>query len=156
MEERTAYFDVNCIAEVDIIYKNKVSPTLRPTITCTKSAYEVFLKSWDAGKIELQEHFKVMLLNRGNKVLGIFPMSIGGAHATIVDRKLIFATALKANASKIILAHNHPSGILRPSSSDNQLTQNIVAAGKVLEIDVLDHLIITRDGYYSFADEGLI
>lgn len=156
MEERTVYFDVNCIAEVELIYKNKVSPALRPKITSTVSAYEMFLKNWDSGKIELQEQFKVMLLNRGNKVLGIFPMSIGGVNATIVDRKLIFATALKANASKIILAHNHPSGILRPSHSDAQLTNNIVAAAKVLEIDVLDHLIISLDGYYSFADEGLI
>lgn len=96
-------------------------------VTGTKLAYEIFLKHWDSSKIELQEHFKVMLLNRGNKVLGIFPMSMGGFSATIVDRKLIFATALKSNASKIILAHNH-----------------------------LDHLIITLDGYYSYADEGLI
>lgn len=156
MENQNEIFDVNYVAEVELIYKNQVKPALRPIVTSANSTYQMFLNSWDSGKIELQEHFKVMLLNQGNKVLGIFSMSAGGVSSTVVDRKLIFATALKANASKIILAHNHPSGSLRPSNSDIELTKIIVTAGKILEIAVLDHLIITRDGYYSFADEGLI
>lgn len=156
MEERKEIFDVNCIAEVELIYKNPVKPSSRPKISGSKSAYEMFISSWDAGKIELQEHFKIMLLSRGNKVLGIFPLSIGGVNATVVDRKLIFATALKANASAIILSHNHPSGSLQPSDADIALTKFIVSAGKILEVKVLDHLIITTDGYYSFADDGLI
>ncbi|MNJ95310.1 hypothetical protein D3C87_130200 [compost metagenome] len=156
MENQNEIFDVNYVAEVELIYKNQVKPALRPMVTNASSTYQMFLNSWDLGKIELQEHFKVMLLNQGNKVLGIFSMSAGGVSATVVDRKLIFATALKANASKIILAHNHPSGSLRPSTSDIDLTKMIVTAGKILEITVLDHLIITREGYYSFADEGLI
>lgn len=156
MEAHNEHVDVNCITEVELIYKNPVKPASRPKVTGAKAAYEILMQHWDEGKIELQEQFKVMLLNRGSKLLGIFPLSSGGVDATIVDRKLLFATALKSNASKIILAHNHPSGLLNPSTSDTQVTNQIVAAGKLLEIAVLDHLIVSRDGYYSFSDDGMI
>ena len=107
-------------------------------------------------KIEFVEQFKAMLLNRANKVLGIFEVSSGSSTGTIADPKLIFAAAIKANACGIILAHNHPSGNLNPSQADIDLTRRMREGGKLLEVQVLDHVIITCEGYYSFADEGMI
>ena len=107
-------------------------------------------------QIELQEEFKVMLLNRANKVLGILSMFKGGIHATIADQRLIFAAALKANATGIILARNHPAGSLRESHQDRLLTDKIIKSGELLEITILDHLIISTNGYFSFADQELL
>jgi DNA repair protein RadC len=89
-------------------------------------------------------------------VLGIFEVSSGGVTGTVADPKLIFVAALKANACAIVISHNHPSGNLKPSQQDEQLTQKINQAGKFLDIKLLDHIIVTSEGYYSFADEGLI
>jgi DNA repair protein RadC len=97
-----------------------------------------------------------MLLNRDGKILGIMKLSEGGVSGTVVDPKLVFAAALKANASALILAHNHPSGNLQPSQSDLCLTRKLIAAGRLLEIGINDHLILTQEGYYSFADEGVL
>ena len=102
------------------------------------------------------EQFKVLLLNRANKVLGIFEVSSGGSTGTVADPKLIFAAAIKANACGIILAHNHPSGNLQPSQADIDLTKRMKEGGRLLEIQVLDHIIVTTEGYYSFADEGIL
>lgn len=102
------------------------------------------------------EQFKVVLLSRANKVLGIIQISSGGIAGTVADPKLIFASALKACASSIILAHNHPSGNLGPSQADIQLTRKIKAGGELLDISVLDHVILSSEGYFPFADEGLI
>ena len=97
-----------------------------------------------------------MLLNRANRVIGISDISSGGVAGTVADPKVIFVIALKANASSIILTHNHPSGNLNLSQQDISLTNRLKQAGEFLQIDVLDHMIITRDGYYSFADQGLM
>lgn len=97
-----------------------------------------------------------MLTNRANKVLGIVEISTGGIAGTVADPKLIFAAALKCAASGIILAHNHLSGNLNPSQADKDLTRRLIQAGKLLEISVLDHLILTTEKYFSFADEGLM
>lgn len=100
------------------------------------------------------EQFKVLLLNNANKVLGIADISTGGISSTVADPRIVFATALKANASKIILAHNHPSGNLQPSQTDKELTAKMKEGGRYLDLHVIDHLIITNDGYYSFGDQG--
>jgi DNA repair protein RadC len=100
------------------------------------------------------EEFWVLYLNRGNKIMHKEQISRGGMSGTIADAKVIFKKALECNAAAIILAHNHPSGNLKPSDADLQLTKNIQQAGKVMEINVLDHLILSEQGYYSFADEG--
>lgn len=142
------------VSEVELIYKSKVKAAERPQVSTSKEVYELFKQYWDKNKIELVEQFKVLLLNRANKVLGIYEMSTGGFSGTIADPKLIFAVALKAAASHIILAHNHPSGNLQPSIGDKQLTQKIKEGGRLLDIDVMDHLIISVEGYYSFAEEG--
>lgn len=144
------------VAEVELLYRSTVKPALRPKITSSRTAYEVLLPGWDQNKIEFVEQFKVLLMNTANKVLGIYEMSTGGVAATVVDAKLIFSAALKANASGIILSHNHPSGNLQPSSADINLTKKLDEGGKFLDIRVLDHLIVTPDGYYSFRDEGLL
>jgi DNA repair protein RadC len=100
------------------------------------------------------EEFWILLLNRANKVTGKECVSRGGVSGTVVDTKIIFKVALDRRASSIILAHNHPSGNLKPSPQDLSLTKRIVEAGKFLDIPALDHLIISEAGYYSFADEG--
>jgi DNA repair protein RadC len=144
------------VAEIQLTYKSNVKPSLRPKINCSKDAYNVLFENWDGSQIELLEQFKVMLLNRANKVLGLFEVSTGGFSGTVADPKIIFTAALKGGASGIIVAHNHPSGNLRASQSDIDLTRKLKEAGKFLEIQLLDHVIVTTEGYFSFADEGLI
>jgi DNA repair protein RadC len=96
------------------------------------------------------------LLNRCNRVLGIYELSSSGITGTVADVRLITTAALKANAVAIFLSHNLPSGKLKPSRADEELTRKIKEAGKYLDIQVLDHVIVTSEGYYSFADEGMI
>jgi DNA repair protein RadC len=144
------------IQEVQLTYKSSVNPALRPKVTSSRSAYQILRAAWNPGTIELCEEFKVLFLNRANKVLGIFELSKGGVTGTVTDPKLIFIAGLKANASGIILAHNHPSGNLTPSQSDIELTRKCREAGRFLEIQILDHLILTSEKYYSFADEGIL
>jgi len=147
---------LNHVAEVELIYKSKVKASERPKITKSGDAYELFIKYWDENKLEFVEQFKVMLLNRANRVLGICELSTGGISGTVADPKLIFMAALKSNASFIVIAHNHPSGNLKPSMADEKLTDKIKEAGKFLDLPLLDHLIITDEGFFSFADEGLL
>ena len=99
------------------------------------------------------EQFWVMLLSRSNSVLHFTKISQGGLSATLVDPKLIFSTALEWKASGLILFHNHPSGNLQASESDKKLTQKIVKSAELLEINVLDHIIVGQNTYFSFADE---
>lgn len=96
-------------------------------------------------------------MNRSNAVLGILSVSKGGISGTVTDIRIIFQAAIKANASGIIVCHNHPSGNMNPSESDTKITHKIKEAGAIMDIQLLDHLIITMDGdYYSFADNGLL
>jgi len=144
------------VAEIQLTYRSNVKPSLRPKISGSRDAYNVLLENWDISKIEFIEQFKAMLLNRANRVLGIFEVSSGSSTGTVADPKLIFAAAIKANACGIILAHNHPSGNLKASQADLDLTKKMKEGGKFLEIQVLDHLIMTTEGYFSFADDGTI
>lgn len=143
-------------SEVELIYRTKVKASERPKVTEPKDAYQVFKQAWNMDKIDLAEEFLVMLLNRANMVLGIYHASSGGITGTVADARLIFATALKCNAVSIILAHNHPSGNPKPSRADEDLTLKIKQAGDFLDIKVLDHIIITSEGFFSFADEGML
>ena len=104
----------------------------------------------------LHEEFWVIFLNRANCIIGKQQISKGGMSGTVADPRMIFKAAIDQKAISIILCHNHPSGNNQPSAADLQLTKNITEAGKVLEIAVLDHIIVTQHGFYSFADEGLI
>jgi len=144
------------VAEVQLVYKSKCDITQRPKISKSSECYDILLSTWNLDTIELCEEFKILLLNRANKVLAISTLSKGGTAGTVVDPKLLFTTALKLKASSIILAHNHPSGELKPSQQDIKMTNNLIEGGKYLDIPVLDHLIISSHGYYSFGDEGLM
>ena len=156
MESPCTVSDGMQVSEVELVYKSKVKASERPQVKSSKEVYELLLKSWDENKIEFVEQFKILLLNRANKVLGIYEISTGGLVGTVADLKVIFIAALKVAASHIILAHNHPSGNIKPSHADKELTGKIKEGGKLLEIDVVDHLIISPEGYYSFADEGIL
>lgn len=144
------------VAEVELVYKTKVKPSERPKINTVKECYELLKELWNENTIEMQEEFKVMLLNRSNKVIGIYEASVGGLTGTVADPRLILAAAIKSLAVSIILSHNHPSGNLKPSRADEELTQKIKLAAAYHDIRVMDHIIITSEGYYSFADEGLL
>ncbi len=144
------------VAEIELVYKTKVKASERPHIKSSSDAYEVLKQSWDENKIEFVEQFKVMLLNRANKVLGIYELSTGGISGTVADIRLIFAASIKSNASSIVLAHNHPSSNTKPSDADLLLTHKIKEAGKLLDIKVIDHIIVAIESYYSFADQGEI
>jgi DNA repair protein RadC len=144
------------VAEVQLIYKSKVKASERPKITKSSDAFQVLKKHWNYETIEFIETFKVVLLNRANRVLGIIDISTGGIAGTVADPKVIFVAALKSAASSILLAHNHPSGNLTPSQADINLTRKLKTAGEYLDIAVVDHVILTSESYFSFADEGLI
>lgn len=147
---------LNRVAEIKLSYHPMVRPMDRPKVSNSREVYQFFLEGWDLDLIELQEQFKIMLLNKANRVIGISEISKGGMSGTVVDLKLVFAIALKACATAIVLVHNHPSGNLRPSSADLTITKRIKECGNLLEIDVFDHLIVTSDGYLSMMDEGLM
>lgn len=143
------------VSEVKISYLNKLQAADRPRITSSRDAENILRANW-SDDMELLEEFLVLFLNKANQVTGLFRASRGGTSGTVVDVKIIFAAALKALASGIIVAHNHPSGNLQPSQADIDLTRKIRKAGEVLDIPVLDHLILSSNGYYSFADEGVL
>ena len=146
----------NNIAEVKLKYSSRVSASDRPQVRCSSHALELFRESWDKETIELYEECKLMLLNRANKVLGIAQISQGGISGTVTDVRIILQYALKENASGIILCHNHPSGNVEPSEADNRITSKLKEAAIIHDITLLDHLIITNDGYYSMADMGYL
>ncbi|WP_057937933.1 JAB domain-containing protein [Algoriphagus resistens] len=154
MEAVNQSINLNEVTEITLGYKPRVKSSQRPKVECSRQVYEVLYKFWDKDTLELAEHFQVMLLNRANRVLGICTVSKGGTAGTVVDTKLVFAAALKSCSQSLILAHNHPSGNLLPSEQDKLLTRKLVRIGRELDLPVLDHVIVTAEGYYSFADEG--
>jgi DNA repair protein RadC len=133
--------------------RNEVKEICREKIT---SSREVSLIMQPILGELTHEEFWIIFLNRANFILGKKQISMGGMSGTVADPRMIFKAALDQKAVSIILCHNHPSGNIQPSASDIQLTKNITEAGKVLEINVLDHIIVTQHGFFSFADEGLI
>ena len=144
----------NIISEIELKYNPIVLKRERSKVKDSSSAYKILLNNWNTDSIELYEEFKVLLLNRANEVLGVYALSKGGIHGTVVDIKLLFAVILKSASSAVILAHNHPSGNLIPSEADRNLYEKIKKVAKYLDVNVLDNLIISKDGYYSFNDKG--
>jgi len=144
------------VSEISVSYRPSFRASQRPKITSSREAFDILIDSWDLDRIELQEQFKVVLLNRANRVMGIYEVSSGGISGTLADPKLIFGTALKCCASGILLVHNHPSGNLVPSQEDIALTRKLKSAAGLLDIQLHDHLIICSEGHYSFADEGMM
>ena len=144
------------VAEISVSYK----PTNahKPVINSSSVAATIIRQFFPDGTIELQERFFAMYLNRANRVIGVYPVSVGGITGTVADPRIILAVALKVLATSIILFHNHPSGNIKPSRADEVLTGKIKQAALLHDILVADHLILTSDEgvYYSFADEGVI
>ena len=141
------------ISEIKIKYTpNKYNGSVKK-ITNSNDAYNVFLATWDIDTLELNEEFKVLLLNNSNEVLGWWTMSKGGMTATVIDVKLLFSVVLKSCATGIITVHNHPSGNLKPSEADKSMHLKIKKAAELLDVQYLDNLIITKSSYYSFVDE---
>lgn len=122
-------------------------------ITCSRDAYKILYRLF----ADLNhEEFWIITMAQSNKVTGTHLISKGGLAATVVDPKIIFQVALEHHAASIILAHNHPSGGLKPSQQDLTLTKRLVEGGRLLDIRVADHVIVTDDGYFSFGDEGIL
>ena len=148
--------NLTSIAEVRLTYKSKVKPSDRPRVTSSEQAFHIFLDYWDDSITHI-ESMKVMLLNRASRVLGIADLSTGGTNGCLVDVKVVFQYAIKANASSIILAHNHPSGNIKPSQADINITKKVTDGANILDIQILDHIILTpEERYYSMADEGYL
>ena len=145
---------MNPIAEIKVRYSHSVPKEKRIRIKNGTFAYQYFLDYWNKDLIELQEEFHIMILNKSNEILGIANISKGSCSKTVVDVKLVFSIALKCNAKFLILAHNHPSGNLTPSQSDIKMTEELKTAGELLDVSLLDHLIISLNGYYSFSSKG--
>lgn len=132
--------------------KNSELPIV-PKISCSNDVFEIIRPL--IGDLE-QEEFWVLYLNNANKVIYKKQISIGGKTGTLVDVRIVFKFGLEQGAVSIILCHNHPSGNLKPSQADINLTKKIKEAGVIMEIKLLDHLIVTEKDYFSFADEGLL
>ena len=144
------------VSEISVSYKP--SRATKPVVKSSSDAAAIVRQFFPDGTIELQERFLVMYLNRANRVIGVYPVSVGGITGTVADPRIILAVALKVLATSLILVHNHPSGNIQPSVADKTLTAMIKTAAHYHDINVHDHLILTADAevYYSFADEGLL
>lgn len=142
--------------KMSLVYEGDVKKTELYKITSSNDAYELSKQLFDSNTIEWLEEMILVCLNRTNRVIGYYSVSRGGVSGTVCDPKVVFCTALKVSASGIILMHNHPSGNLQPSAADLHVTKKIKSAGELLDIKLLDHLIVTDEGYYSMSDEGAI
>ena len=142
------------VSEIQVSYTPNLLVDM--SVKNSKKSFELMLNEWEQDKLQMQEEAKILLLNRNNKVLGIYSLAKGGLTSCIVDVRIILSIALKTLATGIILFHNHPSGNLKPSQADLDITKKLKQSCDLLDISFLDHLIITKDNYFSFADEGLI
>lgn len=142
------------LAEVKLTYKAKIKKSDRAKISTPNDCFKYLLSIWDENDIDHHETAFILMLNISNEVLGWAKISSGGINSTIIDPMIVFQYALLHNAKSIILAHNHPSGKLIPSNQDINITKKINDGSKLLDIDLLDHLIITSEGYTSMKDEG--
>ena len=143
---------ISIIAALELGKRRLMEQALKKKkVSCSNDAFEI-LTPFLADRYT--EEFRILLLDRANQVIGNISVGQGGFSSTVADPKSIFKEALAYSASGIILAHNHPSGNRNPSDADVALTRKLKRAGDDLEIQILDHIIVTADGYYSFADEG--
>src|SRR5689334_23657978 len=141
---------------VEITVSYKPNNQHKHVVNSSRDAYLVFKGFFSGDTISLQEQFAVMYLNRAGRVIGVFKLATGSMTRVVCDIRLVLAIALKTAATSIMLCHNHPSENIEPSVEDTQLTTQIKEAAKLMNVTLLDHLIITRDTYYSFADDGIL
>ncbi|MBD1261984.1 JAB domain-containing protein [Maribacter polysiphoniae] len=145
------------VREIKVSYQDNIGTKKSHTINSSKAAASLIFDDWDKNTIELQECFKVLLLNNSNKVKGIYQISQGGLTGTLVDLRILFAVVLKSLSVGIILSHNHPSGKMKPSEQDISLTKKIKKAADYFDIKLLDHIILAPNGsYFSFTDDGIL
>ncbi|ARN79438.1 DNA repair protein [Nonlabens spongiae] len=142
------------VSEIKVIYSSGSEPKRK--IKDSASTYELIIENWNLDTIEFVEEVKILLLNNANEVLGFHFLGRGGSSSCVIDVKIILSVALKAHASGIVVIHNHPSGKLVASEADKSITRKIQKACQLLDIRLLDHLIITKSGYLSFADKGYL
>lgn len=145
---------ITIVAALELGKRRRLAEAVKQeVVTSSQTAYNLLLPVFEDLKYE---EFWVIYLNRANKVIKKEKVSTGGVAGTVVDTKIIFKLAVELLASSIILAHNHPSGNLKPSQQDVVLTRNIKQAAQLFDMNLFDHLIVTEQGYYSFADEGVL
>lgn len=142
------------LPQIQIKYKVEDNDSI--TVRTSNDAYKTLLELYNPDTINYTESVIVLFLNRRNATIGWYQLSSGCTHCALIDKKVLFAVALKCGASGIIVSHNHPSGNLQPSTEDKNITEAIKAASNIIDIPLLDHLIISEKGYYSFSDEGYI
>jgi DNA repair protein RadC len=140
----------------EITLKYKTGETHKYKIKDSRTSYDLLKKLYDADTLEYSECAIVIFLNQANNTIGWIKLSQGGMSGTVVDMRMLLTTALQCGASSFIMSHNHPSGSLKPSQADINLTKKINTGAKSVDIQMLDHIIVTADGFYSFADEGLM
>lgn len=138
--------------EIRLRKKNGLLKTCK--VTSSEDAEVFFREIFDQTQIEVREQMMAIFLNSANNTVGYYLVSIGGIAATLCDPRLVFRAAIENGATSMIVAHNHPTGNLTPSDQDKQLTRKLVEGGRILDIKVLDHIILTAQSYFSFADEG--
>ena len=143
------------IPEITVSYKDTVKTTERFRITSPEDSIEIFNMAFEDSMQHHEEAF-VIYMNRSHRVLGISNISKCGVSSTVVDVKIVLQTALKVHASAIIFSHNHPSSTLKPSEEDIKITKKLKEACLLLDIALLDHIIMTEENHYSFANEGLL
>lgn len=143
------------LAEIEISYKKKIKATDLEKITTSSDVHNLLRNIWSKN-LEYKEEAYMLCLNRANRVLGFLKVSSGGIHGTVIDIRIVLQVALKTNSVGIILSHNHPSGNKNPSEADIQLTKKLKEACKLMDISFLDHMILTEEEYFSFADNGML
>lgn len=140
----------------EITLKLKRGEILNCQIKNSKDCADLFRSIWDVDTLPICESVIVIFLNRNNNTIGWLKVSQGGLSGTVVDVRLVLATALGCLASGIILCHNHPSGNLNPSQNDSRMTEKLKKSAEIMDISVLDHIILTEEGYYSFMDNDIL
>ena len=138
--------------KIKVSFKNKVAPDNLYKIHSAVDAYEAFKQIFNADTFNWKEEMILLCLNNANQISGFYKVSSGGFSSTVIDPRVIFSIALHSAASSIMIAHNHPSGVLKPSDDDIKVTKRIKEAGIILGITLIDHLILSNDGFYSFSD----
>ncbi len=139
------------VREIDITFKDEKIAFNQ--VRASKGAYQ-FIKDVLFEGMEIQEHFVVLFLSQSNQIIGYYRHSKGTINSTQVDIELVMAVAIKSLSKAMIVSHNHPSGNKEPSEADRTMTKRLKQAAALFDISVLDHVIVTNEGYYSFADSG--
>ena len=142
------------LPEISLRMKN--SGIAKCKISCSRDVADFFRMIFDSETLEIYESMFAVFLNRSNNTIGFFRVSQGGLSGTVIDIRLVLKTALESLAHSIIICHNHPSGNIQPSDADRQITSKLKQAAALMDIQILDHVVLTSDSYFSFSDEGLI